>query len=63
MIDFLRVQSRSFMFTAAAVPAAIGAALGALRIIRSDEGAELMREGARQRALPARRARRRSATR
>ncbi|HEX3278290.1 MAG TPA: aminotransferase class I/II-fold pyridoxal phosphate-dependent enzyme [Thermoleophilaceae bacterium] len=41
VIDFLRVQSRSFMFTAAAVPAAMGAALGALRIIRSDEGAEL----------------------
>jgi 8-amino-7-oxononanoate synthase len=29
------------MFTAAAVPAAVGAALGALRIIRSAEGAEL----------------------
>ena len=42
MIDFLRVQSRSFMFTAAAVPAAVGAALGALRIIRSPEGPELM---------------------
>jgi 8-amino-7-oxononanoate synthase len=42
VIDFLRVQSRSFMFTAAAVPAAIGAALGALRIIRSDEGPQLM---------------------
>src|SRR5215207_8654476 len=42
VIDFLRVQSRSFMFTAAAVPAAIGAALGALEIIRSDEGPELM---------------------
>jgi 8-amino-7-oxononanoate synthase len=42
VIDFLRVQSRSFMFTAAAVPAAIGAAMGALRIIRSDEGPELM---------------------
>jgi 8-amino-7-oxononanoate synthase len=42
VIDFLRVQSRSFMFTAAAVPAAIGAARGALRIIRSDEGAEMM---------------------
>jgi 8-amino-7-oxononanoate synthase len=41
VIDFLRVQSRSFMFTASAVPAAIGAALGALRIIRSDEGAEM----------------------
>jgi 8-amino-7-oxononanoate synthase len=41
VIDFLRVQSRSFMFTAAAVPAAMGAALGALRIIRTDEGAEM----------------------
>jgi 8-amino-7-oxononanoate synthase len=38
VIDFLRVQSRAFMFTASAVPAAIGAALGALRIIRSEEG-------------------------
>jgi len=42
VIDFLRVQSRSFMFTAAAVPAAIGAALGALEIIRSEEGPQLM---------------------
>jgi 8-amino-7-oxononanoate synthase len=42
VVDFLRVQSRSFMFTAAAVPAAIGAALGALRIVRSDEGPALM---------------------
>jgi 8-amino-7-oxononanoate synthase len=38
VIDFLRVQSRAFMFTASSVPAAVGAALGALRIIRSDEG-------------------------
>jgi 8-amino-7-oxononanoate synthase len=42
VIDFLRVQSRSFMFTAAAVPAAVGAARGALAIIRSDEGPQLM---------------------
>jgi 8-amino-7-oxononanoate synthase len=42
VIDFLRVQSRSFMFTAAAVPAAIGAAFGALQIVRSDEGPQLM---------------------
>ena len=41
VIDFLRIQSRAFMFTAAAVPAAVGAALGALRIIRSEEGPEL----------------------
>jgi 8-amino-7-oxononanoate synthase len=42
VIDFLRVQSRAFMFTASAVPAAVGAALGALRIIRSPEGPELI---------------------
>jgi 8-amino-7-oxononanoate synthase len=42
VIDFLRIQSRAFMFTAAAVPAAIGAALEALRIIRSPEGPELL---------------------
>jgi len=42
VIDFLRVQSRAFMFTASAVPAAVGAALGAVRIIRSDEGRELL---------------------
>ena len=42
VIDFLRVQSRPFMFTAAAVPAAVGAALGALEIIRSDEGKAMM---------------------
>jgi 8-amino-7-oxononanoate synthase len=41
VIDFLRVASRSFMFTASAVPAAVGAALGALKIIRSSEGPEL----------------------
>ena len=42
VIEFLRVQSRSFLFTASGVPAAIGAALAALQIIRSDEGRELM---------------------
>jgi 8-amino-7-oxononanoate synthase len=42
VIDFLRIQSRAFMFTASAVPAATGAALEALRIIRSDEGRQLM---------------------
>src|SRR4051795_1738201 len=41
VIDFLRVTSRAFLFTAAAVPAAVGAALAALRIIRSDEGPAL----------------------
>ena len=42
VIDFLRIQSRPFIFTASAVPAAVGAAQGALRIIRSDEGPQLM---------------------
>jgi 8-amino-7-oxononanoate synthase len=41
VIDFLRIQSRAFMFTAAAVPAAVGAALEAVRICRSPEGPEL----------------------
>jgi 8-amino-7-oxononanoate synthase len=41
VIDFLRIQSRAFLFTAAAVPAAVGAALAALRIVRSDEGPQL----------------------
>jgi 8-amino-7-oxononanoate synthase len=41
VIEYLRIASRSFIFSASAVPAAIGAALGALRIIRS-EGPELM---------------------
>jgi 8-amino-7-oxononanoate synthase len=41
VIEFLRVSSRPFMFTAAAVPAALGAALAALRICRSPEGEEL----------------------
>ena len=42
VVDFLRVQSRAFLFTAAAVPAAVGAALAALRVVRSDEGPELL---------------------
>jgi 8-amino-7-oxononanoate synthase len=55
VIDYLRFSSRAFMFTAAAVPAAVGAALAALRIVRSDEGpalfarvlanADLLRDG------------------
>ena len=42
VIDFLRIQSRAFMFTAAAVPAAVGAALEAVHICRSPEGPELL---------------------
>jgi 8-amino-7-oxononanoate synthase len=41
VIEFLRIQSRPFIFTASAVPAAVGAALAAVRICRSDEGPEL----------------------
>jgi 8-amino-7-oxononanoate synthase len=41
VIEFLRIQSRPFMFTASGVPAAVGASLAALRICRSDEGREL----------------------
>jgi 8-amino-7-oxononanoate synthase len=41
VVDFLRISSRAFLFTAAAVPAAVGAALAALRVIRSDEGPPL----------------------
>ena len=41
VVEYLRIASRPFIFTAAAVPAAVGAALGALRVIRSD-GPELM---------------------
>jgi 8-amino-7-oxononanoate synthase len=41
VIDFLRITSRAFLFTAAAVPAAVGAALAALRIVRSDDGPPL----------------------
>jgi 8-amino-7-oxononanoate synthase len=43
VIEFLRIQSRAFLFTAAAVPAALGAALAALRIVRSPEGPPLLR--------------------
>ncbi len=41
VIEYLRFASRPFIFTASAVPAAVGAALAALRVIRA-EGPELM---------------------
>ena len=41
VIDFIRYSSRPFIFTASAVPAAVGAALAALRVVRTD-GPELM---------------------
>jgi 8-amino-7-oxononanoate synthase len=42
VIEYLRIAARSFLFSAAAVPAAVGAALAALRIIRSPDGPELI---------------------
>jgi 8-amino-7-oxononanoate synthase len=41
VVEFLRIQSRPFLFTASGVPAAVGAALAAVRICRSDEGRDL----------------------
>jgi 8-amino-7-oxononanoate synthase len=41
VIDYLRIASRPFLFTAAAVPSALAAALEAVRICRSDEGPAL----------------------
>jgi 8-amino-7-oxononanoate synthase len=41
VVEYMRISSRAFIFSASAVPAAVGAALAALRIIRS-EGPELM---------------------
>jgi 8-amino-7-oxononanoate synthase len=42
VIEYLRISSRAFLFTASAVPAALGAALAALRILRSPEGPALL---------------------
>jgi 8-amino-7-oxononanoate synthase len=42
VIDYLRISSRAFLFTASAVPAAVGAALAALRVLRSEEGPPLL---------------------
>jgi 8-amino-7-oxononanoate synthase len=42
VLEYLRFYSRSFLFTASAVPAALGAALAALRIVRSQEGPALL---------------------
>jgi 8-amino-7-oxononanoate synthase len=38
VIEYLKIAARPFMFTAAAVPAAVGAALAAVRICRSEGG-------------------------
>jgi 8-amino-7-oxononanoate synthase len=46
VIEYLRLFARPFLFTASAVPAALGAALEALRVVRSADGPPLL-----QRAL------------
>ena len=42
VIEYLRLYSRPFLFTASAVPAALGAALAALRVLRSPDGPPLL---------------------
>ena len=60
VIEYLKISARAFMFSASAVPAAVGAALAALRAIRSDGprlfeallgNAEYLREGLRELGL------------
>jgi 8-amino-7-oxononanoate synthase len=41
VIDYLRISSRAFLFSASAVPAAVAAALEAVRICRSPDGPQL----------------------
>ena len=49
VIDFLQLQSRAFLFTASDVPASLGAALAALRIIALRRGPAALRARARER--------------
>jgi 8-amino-7-oxononanoate synthase len=42
VIEYLRIYSRPFLFTASAVPASLGAALAALRVMRSADGSPLL---------------------
>lgn len=42
VIDFLRIQSRAYLFTASGVPAAVGATLAALRVLRGPDGPPLL---------------------
>jgi len=42
VIEYLRIASRPFLFTASSVPAALGAALAALHIVRSPDGPPLL---------------------
>ena len=57
VIEFLRIQSRAFLFTASGVPAAVGAALAALRVDPLGRGARADGPRPRERPLPARRPR------
>ncbi|MGY2063743.1 aminotransferase class I/II-fold pyridoxal phosphate-dependent enzyme, partial [Nocardia gipuzkoensis] len=41
LTDSLRLHARAFLFSTSGVPAALGAALAAVRLQRSEEGAEL----------------------
>ena len=43
LLDSLRLHARAFLFTTSGVPAAVGASLAAVRLIRSDEGQERKR--------------------
>lgn len=40
LLDSLRIHARAFLFTTSGVPAAVGASLAAVRLIRSDEGGQ-----------------------
>ena len=42
VIEYLRIYSRPFLFTASAVPASLGAALAALRVMRASDGPPLL---------------------
>jgi 8-amino-7-oxononanoate synthase len=42
VVEYLRIYSRPFLFTASAVPASLGAALAALRVMRSPDGPPLL---------------------
>jgi 8-amino-7-oxononanoate synthase len=60
VIEYLKISARSFMFSASGVPAAVGAALGALKVVREEgpalfgallANAEYLREGLQQLGL------------
>ncbi|WP_425803171.1 aminotransferase class I/II-fold pyridoxal phosphate-dependent enzyme [Gordonia sp. DT101] len=43
LLDSLRVNAKAFLFTTSGVPAAVGGSLAAVRLIRSEEGAQRAR--------------------